>query len=56
MSFWTLLFQHFMDKKIIRKDNPKKLAENYYNYSMFKIFEAIVIEYPEDPAKLDLDP
>ncbi|RBQ22466.1 Nucleoid occlusion factor SlmA [Candidatus Methanobinarius endosymbioticus] len=55
MEFWTLLFQNFMDKGIIMKDDPKKLAESYYNYSMFKMFETVVIKYPEDPSELNLD-
>ncbi|MBZ9570262.1 TetR/AcrR family transcriptional regulator [Methanobrevibacter sp. TMH8] len=55
IDFWTLLFQNLMDKKIIRKADPKKLAESYYNYSMFKMFETVVIKYPNNPSELDLD-
>ena len=56
IKFWTFLFKNFMDKKIIKLSNPRKLAESYYNYAMFKIFEAIVLNYPENPKELDLDP
>jgi hypothetical protein len=45
-----------MDKKIIKKGNPRKLAETYYNYGIFKIFEAVVLNYPENPSEIDLDP
>ncbi|MDR2967524.1 MAG: TetR/AcrR family transcriptional regulator [Methanobacteriaceae archaeon] len=52
--FWTLFFQRLIDKKIIEPVNPKKLAENYYNYAMFKMFEAIILKYPEDPREVDI--
>ena len=55
IMFWTFFFQKMMDKKIIKSSDPKELAENYYKYAMFKIFEAIILEYPEDPQKINLD-
>ncbi len=55
ISFWTSFFQDLIDKKIIKKNNPQKLAENYYYYGMFKMFEAIVLNYPEDPEKIETE-
>ncbi|MCC7561352.1 MAG: TetR/AcrR family transcriptional regulator [Methanobrevibacter arboriphilus] len=56
IEFWTLLFKNFMDKKIIKQSNPKELAENYYTFGMFKMFEAVVLNFPDDSKKIDLDP
>ena len=56
LKFWIFLFQQFMDKKIIKVGDPKQLAESYYNYGIFKMFESIVLNYPEDPNEIDLDP
>jgi len=55
IMFWTSFFQTLRDKKIIRPCDPKELAENYYNYSMFKMFEAIILKYPEDPREINID-
>lgn len=55
IMFWTSFFQTLIDKKIINSNDPKKLAENYYNYGMFKMFEAIILKYPEDPREMKLD-
>lgn len=56
IDFWTFFFQELIDKKIIKKVNPKQLAENYYMYGMFKIFEVVVLGYPENPDEIDLNP
>lgn len=56
MSFSILPFQNFTDKNIIRKEDPKKLAESYHNYNMFKVFETITIKYPEYPLELNINP
>lgn len=56
LIFWTLLFKEFIAKKIINHENPKQLAENYYYYGMYKMFEAILLKYPDDPSKIDLNP
>jgi len=57
IKFWTLIFRSFIDKNIIKEDsNPRKLAQSYYNYSMFKMFESIVLNYPGDPREINLDP
>lgn len=53
--FWTSFFQRLIDKKIIRSSDPKKLAENYYNYGIFKMFEAIILKYPEDPQEINMN-
>ncbi|KZX15416.1 biofilm operon icaADBC HTH-type negative transcriptional regulator IcaR [Methanobrevibacter cuticularis] len=53
--FWTMFFQSLMDKKIIRKSDPKKLAENYYNYAMFKIFETMVLKYPTNLNEKEIE-
>lgn len=55
IMFWTSFFQTLIDKKIINSNDPKRLAENYYNYGMFKMFEAIILKYPEDPREMKLD-
>ncbi|MCL2115982.1 MAG: TetR/AcrR family transcriptional regulator [Methanobrevibacter sp.] len=55
LIFWTSLFQSFIDKKIIKEVNPRKLAENYYNYGMYKMFEAIILKYPENPQEIDIN-
>lgn len=56
ITFWTLLFQQFIDKKIIKHENPRQLTENYYNYAMYKMFESILLKYPDDPNEIDLNP
>ena len=55
IMFWTSFFQRLIDKQIIRSQDPKELAENYYNYCMFKMFEVIILKYPDDPQELNLD-
>ena len=55
IMFWTSFFQRLIDKKKIKPVNPKKLAENYYNYSIFKMFEAIILKYPENPQDINID-
>ena len=57
LNFWTLIFQSFIDKNIIKEDsNPRKLAQSYYNYSVFKMFESTVLNYPEYLHEINLDP
>lgn len=55
-NFWTFLFNNLMEKQIIEKSNPKQLAESFCNYSLFKLFQLVVIDYPDDPSEIDIDP
>jgi AcrR family transcriptional regulator len=44
--FWIGFFNELMSNEIIKKSDPEKLAKYYYSYGMFKMFEAIIINYP----------
>ncbi|WP_297898709.1 TetR/AcrR family transcriptional regulator [Methanobrevibacter sp.] len=55
IEFWTVFFQNFMDRKIIKKGNPRKLAENYFGYGIFKMFELVVLNFPKDNEDIDLN-
>ena len=48
IKFWTTIFQIYIDKKIIKKVNPKKLAKRYHKYALFLIFESMILEYDEN--------
>lgn len=46
---WTELFDLMKEKKLIKKDsNTKQLAESFYYYGLFLLYEHFIINYPED--------
>lgn len=46
---WTGLFDLMKEKRLIKKDsNTKQLAESFYYYGLFLLYEHFIINYPED--------
>lgn len=49
---WEELFNLMKEKEIIRKDaNSKQLAESFYSYGIFLLYEHFIFNYPEDDEK-----
>lgn len=49
---WVNLFNLMKYKKLIRKDiDSRQLAESFYKYGLFLLYEHYVINYPEDDVK-----
>ena len=49
---WIVLFDLMKSKGIIRKDcDSRQLAESFYKYGLFLLYEHYVINYPEDDEK-----
>lgn len=49
---WKNLFDLMKVKKIIREDaDSKQLAESFYSYGLFLLYEHFILNYPEDDAK-----
>ena len=46
---WISLFDLMKSKKLIREDvDSKQLAESFYKYGLFLLYEHYIINYPED--------
>ena len=49
---WEELFDLMKEKKFIKKDaDIKQLAESFYYYGLFLLYEHFIINYPEDDEK-----
>ena len=49
---WIELFELMKSKKLIKKDcDSKQLAESFYKYGLFLLYEHYIINYPEDDNK-----
>lgn len=49
ISGWAELFDLMKQKNLIRKDaDSKQLAESFYYYGLFLLYEHFIINYPED--------
>lgn len=49
---WEELFDLMKEKRFIRKDaDIKQLAESFYYYGLFLLYEHFIINYPEDDEK-----
>lgn len=49
---WIELFDLMKEKKVIKEDsNSKQLAESFYYYGLFLLYEHFIINYPEDDEK-----
>ena len=49
---WIILFDLMKSKKLIREDvDSLQLAESFYKYGLFLLYEHYVINYPEDDDK-----
>ena len=49
---WEELFELMKEKRFIRKDaDIKQLAESFYYYGLFLLYEHFIINYPEDDGK-----
>ena len=49
---WIELFDLMKKKKVIKEDsNSKQLAESFYYYGLFLLYEHFIINYPEDDEK-----
>ena len=49
---WEELFDLMKEKNFIRKDaDIKQLAESFYYYGLFLLYEHFIIKYPEDDEK-----
>ena len=49
---WIGLFELMKEKELIRKDcDSRQLAESFYKYGLFLLYEHYVINYPEDDKK-----
>jgi len=49
---WIGLFDLMKFKKLIREDaDSKQLAESFYKYGLFLLYEHYIINYPEDDEK-----
>lgn len=49
---WIELFDLMKEKKVIEEDsNSKQLAESFYYYGLFLLYEHFIINYPEDDEK-----
>lgn len=49
---WIVLFELMKDKKLIEKHcDSRQLAESFYKYGLFLLYEHYIINYPEDDDK-----
>ncbi len=49
---WINLFDLMKYKKLIREDaDSRQLAESFYKYGMFLLYEHYIVNYPEDDVK-----
>ena len=49
---WIVLFDLMKSKKLVKEDvDSKQLAESFYKYGLFLLYEHYIINYPEDDAK-----
>lgn len=49
---WIEIFNLMKEKKLIKTDsNTKQLAESFYYYGLFLLYEHFIINYPEDDEK-----
>jgi len=49
---WIILFDLMKFKKLIREDaDSRQLAESFYKYGLFLLYEHYIINYPEDDGK-----
>lgn len=49
---WIKLFDLMKFKKLIREDaDSRQLAESFYKYGLFLLYEHYIINYPEDDGK-----
>ena len=49
---WIGLFELMKEKELIQKDcDTRQLAESFYKYGLFLLYEHYVINYPEDDKK-----
>ena len=49
---WIVLFDLMKSKRLIREDvDSRQLAESFYKYGLFLLYEHYIINYPEDDAK-----
>ena len=49
---WISLFDLMKSKKLIREDvDSKQLAESFYKYGLFLLYEHYIINYPEDDGR-----
>ncbi len=49
---WIKLFDLMKFKKLIREDaNSRQLAESFYKYGLFLLYEHYIINYPEDDGE-----
>ena len=49
---WIELFDLMKEKKVIKEDsNSKQLAESFYYYGLFLLYEHFIINYPESDEK-----
>ena len=49
---WIELFDLMKEKKVIKEDShSKQLAESFYYYGLFLLYEHFIINYPEDDEK-----
>ena len=49
---WIVLFDLMKSKKLVREDvDSRQLAESFYKYGLFLLYEHYIINYPEDDAK-----
>ncbi len=49
---WIGLFDLMKSKRMIREDaDSRQLAESFYKYGLFLLYEHYIINYPEDDAK-----
>lgn len=49
---WIVLFDLMKSKRLIRQDcDTRQLAESFYKYGLFLLYEHYIINYPEDDEK-----
>lgn len=49
---WIELFELMKSKELIQQDaDSRQLAESFYKYGLFLLYEHYIINYPEDDAK-----
>jgi AcrR family transcriptional regulator len=49
---WVVLFDLMKSKELIRDDcDTRQLAESFYKYGLFLLYEHYIINYPEDDRK-----
>lgn len=51
INAWTYIFSMMMEKKLIRKTDPERLAREYFSYAIYLLIENFVLKFPDEPGK-----